>query len=120
MKKCLTIALGALLVLSLPGCASLAGLMAWPAAVANQTALDEQGAIGVELAYKASRTAMEVAVDAGLLKGPRAAQMADLDNRAFAAVTGVRAAYRAGNASNYYVAIADARAAITAMLAAVK
>lgn len=116
MKRIL---IAAALALSLPGCAGLAALTS-PATVANQTVLDEQGAIGVELAYKASRTAMEVAVDAGLLKGERAAKAAALDNQAFAAVTTVRAAYRAGNAGNYGVALAEARAAVTNMLAVIR
>lgn len=121
MKKPLIIALAASLALSLPGCAGLGAMMTGgPVAASNQTVLDEQGAIGVELAYKAARTAVEVAVDTGFLKGERAAKAAALDNQAFAAVTGVRAAYRAGNASNYGVAIAEARAAVTSMLAAVK
>lgn len=109
----------AALSLALTGCAGLLTPPA-PAVVANQAVLDEQGAIGVELAYKAARMAVEVAVDAGLLKGDRASKAAQLDNQAFAAVTGVRAAYRAGNASSYGVALAESRAAVTAMLAAVK
>lgn len=111
----------AALALSLPGCAGLGALMTGgPVTAANQTVIDEQGAIGVELAYKAARTALEIAVDSGLLKGERAARAADLDNQAFAAVTGVRAAYRAGNSSNYGVALAESRAAVTAMLAIIK
>ena len=108
-------------LLSLSGCAGLSALMAppAPATVANQTVLDEQGAIGVELAYKAARVALETAVDANMLKGAKATQAAALDNQAFAAVTGVRAAYRAGNGANYGVALAEARAAVTNLLAAV-
>ena len=91
-----------------------------PGQVARRTVLDEQAALGVELAYKAFRTALEVAVDAGVLRGERAAQVAALDNRAYAAVQAVRAAYRAGNAASYTQAVSDARAAINAALAAVK
>lgn len=121
MKNHLTFPLAAALALSLTGCAGLGAMMTGgPATAANQTVLDEQGAIGVELAYKAARTALEIAVDSGLLKGDRAAKAAALDNQAFAAVTGVRAAYRAGNASNYGAAMGEARAAVTAMLAVVK
>ena len=121
MKNHLTFPLAAALALSLTGCAGLGAMMTGgPATAANQTVLDEHGAIGVELAYKAARTALEIAVDSGLLKGDRAAKAAALDNQAFAAVTGVRAAYRAGNASNYGAAMGEARAAVTAMLAVVK
>lgn len=117
MKKLL---IAVSLALSLPGCAGLAGLMAPPATTANQTVLDEQATIGVELAYKAARIAMETAVDAGLLTGERAARAAEIDNAAYAAVTGVRAAYRAGNAANYGVALGEARAAVSSMLTAIK
>ena len=118
MKKLI---LAAALALSLSGCAALGALMTGsPATVASHTTLDEQGAISVELAYKAARTALEIAVDSGVLKGEQAARAAALDNQAFAAVTGVRAAYRAGNASNYGVALAEARAAVTAMLSALR
>ena len=121
MKKSFSIIAAISLSLSLPGCAGLMSTMAGgPVVAANQTVLDEQGAIGVELAYKASRTALEIAVDSGLLKGERAAKAAALDNQAYAAVIGVRAAYRAGNSSNYGVAMAEARLAVTAMLGAIK
>jgi hypothetical protein len=117
MKKILSIVLSASIVLSLSGCAGFGSLMTnGPVAAANQTVLDEQGAIGVELAYKAARTAMEIAVDSGFIKGQDAVRAAELDNKAFVAVTGVRAAYRAGNASNYGVALAEGRAAVSAML----
>lgn len=115
-------AAAAALCLGLTGCAGLATLMGPPATttVANSTVLDEQAAITVELAYKAARLAAEMAVDAGVLKGERAAQVAALDNKAFAAVTSVRAAYRAGNASYYGVALQEARAALETMITAIK
>lgn len=111
--------LAAAVSLSLTGCQGLGALMAPPAVTANQTVLDEQGAIGVELAYKAARLAMETVVDAGFLKGERATRAMAADNAAFAAVTTVRAAYRAGNAQSYGIAMAEARAAVTSMLAAI-
>jgi hypothetical protein len=91
-----------------------------PADVASTTVLDEQAALGVELAYKAFRTALEVATDAGVLRGTAATQAADLDARAYLAVLAVRGAYRSGNATSYGQAVTDARAAITAALASVK
>ena len=100
--------------------ASCATLPASPASVAESTVLDEQAAIGVELAYKAMRVALETATDAGLLRGERAAQAAALDNRAYAAVQATRAAYRAGNASGYLAVASEARAAIAAALSAIK
>lgn len=114
--------IAAALALSLPGCAGLGALMGTsppPAQAAQLTVWDEQGAIGVELAYKAARLAMETAVDAGFLKGENATRAMAADNAAFAAVTAVRAAYRAGNAQSYGIAMAEARAAVTSMLAAI-
>jgi hypothetical protein len=105
--------------LALTGCAGLGGLPSSPAAVAESTVLDEQGALGVELAYKALRTALELAVDTGALRGEAATRAAALDNRAYGAVFAARAAYRAGNATSYAQAVTDARAAITAALAAI-
>lgn len=89
-----------------------------PVTVAQTSVLDEQGAIGVELAYKAARLAVETAVGAGLIKGQRAVTVAQLDNRAFAAVTAVRAAYRTGNAVNYAAALLDAQRTVAALLTA--
>lgn len=107
---------------ALAGCSTmgLPSVPTAPAQVAERTVLDEQVGAGVELAYKAFRTALEVATDAGIIRGARATQVAALDNRAFAAVQAVRAAYRAGNATGYANAAIEARAAITAALAAVK
>lgn len=106
--------------LALAACATLPAVPTSPGQVADATVLDEQGALGVELAYKAFRTALEVATDAGVLRGATATKAAALDNRAYGAVQAARAAYRAGNAASYTQAVTDARAAINAALAAVK
>lgn len=113
----------ALVALALPGCAALEAsryVPPSPGVIAGQTVLDERAALSVELAYKAFRTALEIAVDAGALKGTAASKAAALDNRAFAAVGAVRAAYRAGNAASYVAAVDEARAGIAAALAAVR
>lgn len=91
-----------------------------PAQVAQLTIWDEQAASLAELSYKAARLAMEAKVDGGGLTGEAASRAADLDNKAFAAVTGVRAAYKAANAAQYAVALGEARTAVTAMLAAIQ
>jgi hypothetical protein len=109
-------------LLLLASCAGLGSLLtppASPAAVANTTTLDEQAALGVELAYKAARTAVEVGVDAGLIKGTRATQFAELDNKAFNAVVIVRRAYRAGNATDYATGLSQARLAVADLLSLV-
>ncbi len=106
--------------LALSGCAglsTLAGLPSAPVAVADETVLDEQAALSIDLAYKAARLAIETGVDAGVIRGERAARLAEVDNQAFAAVQAARRAYRAGNATSYGAALAEARAAIADMLA---
>lgn len=107
--KTLLIAI-ALALTSLTACASIP---AAPVEVANKTVLDERAAIGVELAYKASRLAIETAVDAGLVKGQRAAAIAELDRTAYKAVLAARAAYRTGNALAYDAALLQAQTAIS-------
>jgi hypothetical protein len=87
-----------------------------PSEIADKTILDEQGALGAELAYKAARTAAELAVDAGVLKGTRASQVAALDRKAYAALLAVRTAYRAGNATAYDTALTEARSAVSQIL----
>ena len=107
------------LALCLPACATT-GVPSAPVAVANATVLDEQVAIGVNLAYKAARLAVETGVEAGFIKGQRAVTVAELDNRAYAAIVAVDLAYKAGNASDYVSAGRQAIAAITALVAAAK
>jgi uncharacterized protein YceK len=121
MKKLLIVPM---LALCLAGCgtvtaaaAGAAGLPPTPQAAADATVLDEQAAIDLELAYKALRLAVETGVDAGLIKGARATQAAALDNKAFAALRVARSAYRAGNATGYLAALAEARSAINDALA---
>jgi hypothetical protein len=118
MKRLIFAALIAATPLTLTACDF--GALQSPGSVANRTVLDEQIGSAVELAYKAARTAMETAVDAGLIKGALATKVALADNKAFAATQAVQRAYRAGNASNYAVAATQAQAAIGEFLAAIK
>ncbi|WP_257554156.1 hypothetical protein [Sphingobium sp. CFD-2] len=108
------------LLLALSACGGITnavnGIPASPTTVANSTTLDEQGVLAAELAYKAARVAVETGVDAGLIKGPTAAKVAQLDRRAFAALGVVRKAYAAGNAASYASALTRARAAIADLL----
>lgn len=108
------------LLLALSGCGGLSdavnSIPASPVAVAESTTLDEQGALAAELAYKAARIAVETGVDAGVIKGATAAKVAQLDQRAFAALGVVRKAYAAGNAASYASALTTVRAAIADLL----
>lgn len=85
-----------------------------PVTVANHTKLDEQAALAVELAYQASAQAL---LATGAAKRP---EVKAADNRAYAAVKAVRAAYDAGNASSYTAAVESARGAVSALLTAIK
>lgn len=100
--------------LAVAGCTTLPTA---PSYVAEQTVLDERGAIAVELAYKAARMAVEAATDAGAIRGETAARFAELDNQAYGAVRAARSAYRAGNAASYEAALTEARGAVAQLLA---
>jgi hypothetical protein len=110
----------ALLCLGLAACGPLNSLPPAPAALADKTLLDEQSALSVELAYQAEALTLRTALRSGLLTGDAATRAAALDNRAYAAVTAVRAAYDAGNASGYAEALLNARQAIAATLTLLK
>lgn len=114
--------MAAALALSVAGCAGQGGINvpAAPIDVADKTTLDETGARGVELAYKAFRSAMEIAVDYGVITGAAATRVADLDQRAYALTRAARAAYLAGNARSYQDAVDAALEGIAAATAAVK
>ena len=88
-----------------------------PSQVADRTVIDEQGMQAVELAYKASRLAVETGVDAGFIRGPAAAKFAVLDNKAYAALGVLRGAYRTANAKGYGDALTNARQAVTDLFA---
>jgi len=107
-----------LAALALGACApgGLASVPPSPGSAADQTVLDEQGALAAELAYKAARVAVETGVDAGIIRGASAARFAALDAQAYAALGRVRTAYRIGNARSYADALTEARSAITALL----
>jgi hypothetical protein len=97
-----------------------AGGVTSPAAVAGHTTADEEAMRTAELLYKGWRTAVEVGVDAGLIKGERATRVADIDNRLFAALKAVRAAYRSFNATDFHSALQNLNDAAQEGQAAIK
>lgn len=111
-----------LFALALVGCTTIGapavGLPSAPVELADQTVLDEQAALSVELAYQAAGIAIRAATAAGVVRGETATRIAELDQRAYRAVLAVRAAYDAGNAQSYAVAAAVAQAEIVALLGA--
>lgn len=103
----------AALALAVPLAVPIAGC-----ATVTQTTLDEKAAIGVETAYTAAARAAKLAITSGAVTDPaKIRQIGDADNRAFAAVQAVRAAYAAGNANSYAAAFVEADAAVKALLA---
>lgn len=84
-----------------------------PVAVADRTVLDEKAAIGAETAYTLAARAAALALRAGIVNDPEAIRrIGALDRQAYAALTGLRAAYRAGNAVAYVQAFNEAKTAI--------
>jgi hypothetical protein len=116
----LRIAILSIIALLMTGCAGIGGIAAGippsPAAAADQTTLDERGAIAVEIAYQAAARAVEALTDAGLIEGAAATRVAEVDRKAFAAVQAARTAYDAGNSASYAEALAKARSEIAALL----
>lgn len=87
-----------------------------PVTVADKTILDEKAAIGAETAYTLAARAATLAIKAGLVSNPATIRrIGELDNQAFLALAGVRAAYRAGNAVAYVQAFNEAKRAILAI-----
>lgn len=110
----------AIALLATPPLTACATFPTSPSTVAGSAILDEQVDTSVQLAYKAVRLAMELAVDSSKLKGPAAARVSVLNDTAFAASQAVHKAYLAGNATDYATAFKQAQEAIAAMIAALK
>ena len=105
----------------LPAAATVADrALPGPSTIADRTAADEQASIGVELSYKAFRTALEIGTDAGAFKGKRALVVAEIDDRVFAAVKAVRSAYRTANSPTFLASAEEARTTIEQALTALK
>lgn len=100
--------------LALSACAGIpAGIVPTPSTVTEQTKLDEQAAITVNLAYKAWLITVETGINAGLIKGTLATRVAVVDNQLYTALKAVDSAYAAGNASNYLIAITEFNRALS-------
>lgn len=108
---------GALCLASLAACSTFPSVPASPSAASDQTVLDEKLAITVEQAYRFARTAVELAVDQGLVEGELAGDLQEANQKAFEAVQAVRKAYDVGNADGYAEAYNNARELIADLLA---
>lgn len=92
----------------LSGCTSMPPVPSSPAAIAEQTLLDEQSLIAAEASYKAAREILEAAVDQDLLTPGVAARFRALNAQTNAVLVRARQAYDAANAPSYAAAIAEA------------
>lgn len=104
-------------LLPLSACASIPTS---PAVLANTTVLDEKGLLAVESMYKAEVILIEIGIRSGQVHGALATKVKVLDNKAYLAVLGARAAYATGNSSTYIGALAAAKAAIADLMGVVK
>ena len=100
-------------------CTTTGGLPA-PGTVADRSVLDERLALSAELAYQAAATALLTANRAGIISASARPRLKAADERAYAAVLAVRAAYRAGNSYSYAEAATRAQDAVAAFLTAIK
>lgn len=91
-----------------------------PVTYADRTAVDEQVGVGIELGYKAFRTALELGVDTGVIKGANAVRAKAADATAYRAVQVFRQAYDTANASDLLLAARSANIAIAQALATIK
>lgn len=109
MRKLFFPALAAL-ALALPACTpgSIGAVPASPSAVCDRTGWDERAGTAIELGYKLFRTAGELGVDLGRIKGATATRIRALDNQLFAATQAAQSAYATCNAASYSAAIAEA------------
>lgn len=104
--------LAALAALSgcVPALATVGGIASGgPRLAAERTVIDEQAAMGAELAYASATMLGRPLAMVGLIDRER---FKALDNAAFAALGRVRAAYDAGNAASFKAGFAELKAAV--------
>lgn len=110
-----------IIALTLSACAPLGDLVGNNGTAisnaADSTTLDEQAGIYATNAYTAASTLGRRLVVAGVIDK---AKFKDADNKGYAAVQTLRAAYEAGNSRNYSDAIRRAYAAVNDIKALVK
>lgn len=97
--------------------ASCAAHIPSPSTVANATVLDEDLGIGAEVAYTTAAKLGTALAKGGVIDRE---QFKAADARAYRALLALRAAYRAGNATNYLSAAAEVYATVAEIRALVK
>lgn len=84
-----------------------------PSTYSDQTKVDEQSAQTAELAYKAWRLAIKTGVQGGIIKGQTAKDIADIDNKLYAALQTVESAYATANSASIQSAVSNFNALLT-------
>lgn len=102
----------ALIPLALAGCLGAGTTPAAAPAPLAQTAIDDQALVAALRTYDLVLTLVDAGVDAGMIKGQRAADVKAALVRVSAGLGAARAALRAGNTASYTEAIAAATTAI--------
>jgi len=110
----------AALALALAGCTFPGSLPGSPAVLADQTELDEQAGLAVELAFQGATLAVTTAARADLIPADQRPRVSAAQQDAYDAVLRVRAAYDAGNAATYQPALIEARRLIANVLTLVR
>lgn len=100
------LSLAAVASLSLAACGPQTAGPAAPSEVANSTKLDEQLMLGAESLYTGANQLAGLALDVASLDAAQRSRLKKADNDAFAALLVARSAYKAGNSSGYFQAIA--------------
>jgi len=110
------VAAALILALSVPlaGCSILGpgGVNSTPAPFVN-TSVDEKALYVAETAFKGASLAIEQAVDSGLLKGERAAQVAVHYETAYTVLLVARDAQKAGNAESLLTSAIEVQTLVT-------
>lgn len=117
MMRRLLLAIAALFMVPLTACATL-GIPSSPSVLADGTKMDEQAGIALNLAYTAAAKGAALAIRTGIVSDPATIKrIGELNRFAFAKLTALNAAYNAGNASSYLVALSEAKVAVNAFVA---
>lgn len=104
MRRLLLAAALAVSALTVSACSPMASE---PATVADKTKLDEQSMLSAETLYYSTNVLAQIAFDTGKLTTDQREKVKAADNKAYKALGALRAAYRAGNSTSYYKALAE-------------
>lgn len=121
MRSLAILAAACLSALPLAACDTLpaGGIPTSPSAVCSKTIVDEQAAVGAEVAYKTFRLAAELGVNTGAIKGATATKVAELDNRLYLYLQTAEHAYETCNSADLGAALVSFNSTLSAANAAI-